>query len=149
MSGPGSAAPSRLLDATGNRGNEAAGNQAQFNLFLQQFQRYVDLIAGGVVIFNGLYTTHNWGAGDLDIATEFPTLRAGTFILSTPGIVTLPPTYGPWIIADGTGFCNPAAQIEVTSTAVTVQGAASYFMASAWQAQTFVKDGGSANYIVL
>ena len=145
MSGPGF----NLIDSLSSRGGEQSGGQAQGGILLQLLTRIVLALEGGGGAGGGLYITYPWAGGSLDIATVYPNITSGTFILTAAGTVILPATGGPWIIADGSGFCDPTAQITVQSTGNTVQQATNYYMISAFQAGTFIKDGASANYIAL
>lgn len=146
MSDPGGLSGISALLANG----EAAGSQAQSGILLQLITRIVQALeGGGGGGGTGTFDVHPWTGGNLDIATEFPALSTGTFSIrpGSPGpiTVTLPPTNGPWLVNDGSGFCSPSNQITIQSSGgVLIQGVVANFFVSAWQSGIFVLD--VANY---
>lgn len=146
-SGSNGAAPGvvSLLDP-----GQAAGNQAQTGLLLQLIQRIVAAMEGGLA-GAGFFTVYPvTTAGNLDIGAQYPLAKSGSFIIrqTVPGpiTVTLPPSGGPWFVADGSGVAGANPITVVGSGGDTIQGAASYVLAFNWQSATFILDGG--NFVV-
>lgn len=129
-----------LTDRAGS--GQQAGTQAQFAIFLQLFTQLLAAVKV-LIVPTGLYAIHDWATGDLDIATAFPGVTTGTFVIKT-GMATnvfLPATGGPWIIQDGLG---DAAADNITVTppgALTIRGGATFVMATNWESKLFNLDG--------
>lgn len=143
---------SSALQSLLNQG-EAAGSQAQFNIYLQLIQRLVAAIESMTPSAASPFTNYPWTGGNLNISTDFPSILTGTFSLSpaSPGpiTVTIPPTGGPWLIVDGTGFCSPSNQITIeASGGATVAGVAAYYFVQSRQSGIFILDTSSNNYNV-
>lgn len=128
----------------------AAGSLAQFNTYLQLFKRLVvasEALATGQALYNQL----PWvSAGNLDVATAFPSASKGTVIINQAVAAALDVTLtgaGPWIVVDGAGV---AAANHITvkgSGGATILGAASYGITSNWGSATFILFG--SNYLVV
>lgn len=123
------------------------GGQAQFGTYLTLFTRL--LTATEDMALGPVYGVTPWTGGNLVIATQFPNLKRGLISLkpTVPGpiVVTLPGTGGPWLVADGSGFCSGGNTITVQNAAGTVRGAASVVMNTAWANHQFILDG--TNYL--
>lgn len=146
MSNPGSPMP--MLQDFG--GGEAAGNQAQFGILLQLIQRIVAALEG-VVPNNDVWTVYPvTAAGNINLAADYPTVRAGTFSIrkTVPAAttVTLRSEYGPWIVADGAGNASSYPITVDAPGGYTINGAASYILAFDWQSAIFILDG--TNFII-
>lgn len=137
-----------LDDLIGGSGSgESAGGQAQYGVFLQLLTIIAEALSGGT---NPFAVSAYTAAGDLVIATAFPTLKTGTISIrqTVPAAinVTLPPSGGPWIISDGAGVAA-ADNITVKPPAgKTILGTTSYVINTNWGTQTFILDGN--NYIL-
>ena len=142
MSGPGSNVPLGI-------GGEAAGSQAQYNLFLQLLARIVKAIENEPTATP--YTVFPWTtAGNLNVASAFPGLTTGTIsvrqTVPTALNVTLPTSGGPWIVADGAGVAGANHISVLPPGGLTINGSGSAFVISTnWQAAIFILDG--TNYI--
>lgn len=138
------------LSAALDPSSQAGGNQAQFNLYLQEFRRLV-IAAEALAQAETLYRQFPWNAaGNLVLATQFPSAVQGTVIIDQTVPAALSVTLngaGPWIIADGAGV---AAANNITVQGAggnTILGAATYVMSTNWAAATFLLFG--SNYLVL
>lgn len=129
---------------------QAAGNQAQTGLLLQLIQRIVAALEGGLPGAGFFTVTPITAAGNLDIATQYPNLTSGSFVIRqtipAPITVTLPVSGGPWFVADGAGVAGANPITVVGGGGNTIQGAASYTLAFNWQSATFVLDG--SNFVI-
>lgn len=138
MSGTGKSAPP-ITDRPG--GGQAAGGQAQASQGLQLLARLVNAVEV-LIVPTGFYAVRDWTSGDLDIATAFPGVSTGTFVIKT-GVATnvfLPATGGPWLIVDGLGDAA-ADNITVKPPGIkTIRGGSSFVMSTNFQSETFILD---------
>lgn len=140
-----------LLDSiTG--GGQAAGSEAQTNVYLQLFAR---LVAAAEAANKGNpYVVRPFtAAGDLNIATAFPGVTTGTVSVrqGTPGAVNvaLPTSGGPWIIGDGAGVASAdnITVLPASGSGQTINGGSSFVISTDWQFLMFILDGD--NWIVV
>jgi len=139
-------------DFFGRDGSGSAGQQAQFNQLIQAVNRIGDFLTGQAT--SAIFVPHIFtGAGNLDIASQFPGLTSGTFPIQqvTPAAlnVTLPGSVGPWIVGDGAGVAT-ADNITVLPPAgsgYTINGAANNVISTNWQFRIYLLVG--TNYVVL
>ncbi|HEY1806007.1 MAG TPA: hypothetical protein VGG45_16155 [Terracidiphilus sp.] len=124
---------------------QAAGSQAQFNQLLQLLQKIVaSLGTGGLEPFQVYPWTQ---AGDLNIATAFPNVASGLFVIRQTVAaainVTLPSSGGPWGVADGAGIAGADHITVLPSGGQTILGGASDTLSSNWKVKTYVIDGAN------
>ncbi len=134
------------------RGNRtAAGNQAQFGIFLQLIQRILAVLeGGGTVVVNAFAVYPITAAGNVNIAADYPDALAGIFSIrqTVPGAmtVTLPPYGGPWAVCDGAGVASADPITVDAPMGYTINGGPSYVLAFNWMYATFILDG--TNFVV-
>lgn len=140
--------PNQMLDNDG----QAAGAQAQAGISLQLMRRLVQAVEATLPPLSAVFRTEVWTVpGDLDITAQFPSMTAGTFIISPgavlPLTVTIPDTGGPWVIADGTGTCAGGMEITIQPASITILGAANLVLNTAWASKMAIL--GTGNYVTL
>lgn len=144
MSGAGRPGP-----FAGDMAGSAAGQQAQFNQLLQLVRRLVTVFEGQSL--QAPFQVYPWtAAGNLNIATAFPSAASGVFSIrqGTPAAinVTLPPVNGPWTVGDGAGVAAADNITVLAPVGFTINGAASNVISTNWQFRTYVLDG--VNFVV-
>lgn len=132
--------------------DQAGGQQAQAGINLQLMRRLVQAVEALLPSQTSVFHTEFWTVpGDLDIATAFPNLQAGTFIIAPgavlPMTVTIPDTGGPWGIFDGTGTCAGGSEITIQPASITILGIATLVLNTPWASKLCIN--GVTNYVTL
>lgn len=126
----------------------AAGGQAQTNILLQHVAKIADSLQKGS---GSAFQVYPWtGAGNVDIATTFPSAKTGIISIkqTVPAAldVTLSTAGGPWTVGDGAGVAAADNITVKPPGGYTIKGGATDVINTNWQFRTYVLDG--TNFIV-